>query len=138
MASITKPLTDYCSGVGKLIPATQRAEWMSTVVEEIANRCVDCAGLSRRHANFFCARYTTVLATMKKTDDSLKRLKKGRQGFSLFGSRAAEEAPEVEEDRVKVQMQADVEALIFAAKGLGVDVDSSEALKALRAIASDS
>ena len=75
---------------------------------------------------------------MKKTDDSLKRLKKGRQGFSLFGSRAAEEAPEVEEDRVKVQMQADVEALIFAAKSLGVDVDSSEALKALRAIASDS
>lgn len=83
-----------------------------------------------------CARrYAAILSTQKKTEDSLRWLKKGRQGLSFFG-RAASSAPAddgpSDDERVKAQMQMDVEALASDAVALGVEVDASEAFQALR------
>ena len=70
---------------------------------------------------------------MKKVDDSLRKLKKARQGFSLFGSnKQTGESAAADEDKVKVQMQTDVEALIMDAATLGTSVESSKALLSLR------
>lgn len=90
---------------------------------------------------------------MKKDTDALRRLKKGRAGgggasafSSLFGSSAASAASrnddassgqESEDEKVKAQMRADVEALAKDAKGLGIEVEESMALKALRAVVDD-
>ena len=83
-------------------------------------------------------RYTAILSTQKKTEDSLRWLKKGRQGLSFFG-RAASSAvggsgddAGGEDDRVKMQMQLDVETLAEDAVALQVDLDASEAFLALK------
>lgn len=79
-------------------------------------------------------RYAAILSTQKKTEDSLRWLKKGRQGLSFFG-RAASSTPEdgsTDDDRVKMQMQLDVETLGSDAKELGVDVEGSDAFAGLR------
>lgn len=84
-------------------------------------------------------RYTTILSTQKKTEDSLRWLKKGRQGLSFFGravgggggsGAGGEEGGE--DDRVKMQMQLDVETLAQDAVALEVAVEESEAFLALK------
>lgn len=93
-------------------------------------------------------RYEAALAKMKKDGEALRRLKRGRQGtgFSLFGrSSAASTAagagddggPTLEDERVKEQMGADVEAFAKDAQALGVELERSEALKTLRAVVED-
>lgn len=74
---------------------------------------------------------------MKKTEDSLRRYKKGKiSAFSLFGNAGSKDAEEgKDEERVRAQIVLDVDALGEDAKRLGVDVDSSEAFAALRATA---
>lgn len=72
---------------------------------------------------------------MKKDGDALRRLKKGRQGFQLFGSRSAtpaDKGPSAEDEQVKAQLHADVEAFVKDAVSMGIDVSQSEALAALR------
>jgi hypothetical protein len=81
-------------------------------------------------------RYTAILSEMKKTDSYLQKLKKGRQGFtSFFGSNKPNEEPAAkEEDRVKAQMQADVQVLVNeASTSLGVAVGACPPLQALLA-----
>jgi hypothetical protein len=72
---------------------------------------------------------------MKKSEDSLRRLKKGRQGFSLFGNRSVQDDQKQatgEEEKVKVQMNIDVEALARDARGVGVDVENLAVFDSLR------
>lgn len=84
-------------------------------------------------------RYESYLSAMKKTEDSLKRLKKGKKpAFSLFGgsSSSAKEAEEgKDEERIWRQMMLDVEGLGREARALGVDIEG-EGFGALRRIAS--
>ncbi|GAA6031739.1 hypothetical protein JCM8097_001962 [Rhodosporidiobolus ruineniae] len=114
--SILKELRAYLAGPGRVVEKDLREKWATAVVEDIA------------------ARYTAILSTQKKTEDSLRWLKKGRQGLSFFG-RAASSTPQPDEsddDRVKQQMQVDVEALARDAEELGVDVGGSGAFEGLR------
>ncbi|GAA6050782.1 hypothetical protein JCM3770_001642 [Rhodotorula araucariae] len=118
VASILKELRAYVAGPGRVVDEDMRRRWATTVVEDIAGR------------------YAAILSTQKKTEDSLRWLKKGRQGLSFFGRAAsaaagAEDGPS-DDERVKAQMQMDVDALAEDAKRLGVDVDASEAFGALR------
>jgi hypothetical protein len=79
--------------------------------------------------------YAAILSTQKKTEDSLRWLKKGRQGLSFFGRAASSSTTEEggsDDDRVKIQMQLDVETLGIDAKELGVDIEESEAFAGLR------
>ncbi|GAA5906257.1 uncharacterized protein JCM6883_005490 [Sporobolomyces salmoneus] len=114
--NILKELRAYLNGPARVVEEELRVRWATTVVDDIAGR------------------YAAILSTQKKTEDSLRWLKKGRQGLSFFG-RAASSTPEdgsTDDDRVKMQMQLDVETLGSDAKELGVDVDGSEAFAGLR------
>lgn len=78
-------------------------------------------------------RYSVILTTTKKTQAGLRWLKKGRQGLSFFGRGAAPaEDGSVEEDKVKLQMQLDIDTLVKEALTIGVDVTGSPAYDALR------
>ncbi|KAK4687993.1 conserved oligomeric Golgi complex subunit 2, partial [Tremellales sp. Uapishka_1] len=71
--------------------------------------------------------YAAVLASVRKTEDLLRRHRKGKKNtFSLFGSSNASTEADVneEEARFKSQMQVDTSTLAEIAKDLGVDVDS--------------
>lgn len=79
------------------------------------------------------------LAFTKKTEESLRRLKKGkRSAFPLFGSPASNsgDIDGREEERVRTQMMLDVAALGNSARELGVAVDQNLHFKELEAMAS--
>ena len=82
-------------------------------------------------------RYSTILAKMKEADNSIRRIRGNRQGFSLLGggSKVSAETAQADEDKVKVQMQIDVKALCQDAKELGIDIEQSKELLELRTVA---
>ncbi|BGP14663.1 hypothetical protein JCM10213_001627 [Rhodosporidiobolus nylandii] len=112
--NILKELRAYLQGPGRVVEEEVRRQWATQVVEDIAGR------------------YAAILSTQKKTEDSLRWLKKGRQGLSFFGRSAPAQSDESDDDRVKMQMQLDVETLAKDAEALGVDVEGSEAFGGLR------
>ncbi|GAA6061648.1 hypothetical protein JCM10212_002525 [Sporobolomyces blumeae] len=114
--NILKELKAYLGGPGRVVEEELRTTWATTVVDEIA------------------VRYAAILSTQKKTEDSLRWLKKGRQGLSFFGRATSSSTDDgsTDDDRVKLQMQLDVEALGDDAREVGVDIESSEAFGALR------
>ncbi|GAA6002082.1 hypothetical protein JCM10207_003064 [Rhodosporidiobolus poonsookiae] len=112
--SILKEVRGYVAGPGRVVEEELRIRWATSVVEDVASR------------------YAAILSTQKKTEDSLRWLKKGRQGLSFFGRSTPAAPDESDDDRVKMQMQLDVETLAQDARELGVDVDGSEAFGALR------
>lgn len=69
---------------------------------------------------------------MKKTEESLKRLKKGKMTtFSLFGSSAKDDEGR-DEERIRTQMMIDVEGFGRDAENLGVRLNSSDAFRSLK------
>jgi hypothetical protein len=67
---------------------------------------------------------------MKKTEESLRRLKKGRQtAFSLFSGAGA--GNDEDEERIRTQMILDVEAFARDAETMGVVPTASQAFKVL-------
>ncbi|KAH8107892.1 COG complex component [Cristinia sonorae] len=83
-------------------------------------------------------RYVYFLTAMKKTEESLRRLKKGRVStFSLFGGSgsAREDESRADEEKIRAQMILDVEAFGRDAEGLGVDVKQSESYRTLSELA---
>ncbi|KDQ21263.1 hypothetical protein BOTBODRAFT_197088 [Botryobasidium botryosum FD-172 SS1] len=85
-------------------------------------------------------KYAASLSSMKKTEDSLRRYKKGKKsGFSLFGvSASSQNEEERDEGRVRAQMMLDVQGLARDAASLGVDVEKSPAYESLRDMAAQS
>ena len=74
---------------------------------------------------------------MKKTEESLRRLKRGqRSAFSLFGSSSpAKDNARADEEQIRTQMVLDVEAFGKDARKLGVAVDESATYRALKELA---
>jgi conserved oligomeric Golgi complex subunit 2 len=71
---------------------------------------------------------------MKKTEESLRRLKKGKKpAFSLFSGSGVggKDDDSRDEDRIRTQMIIDVNAFGKDAEALGVDVLACEAFNAL-------
>lgn len=74
-------------------------------------------------------RYTSILVSVQKTEDLLRRHRKGKKStFSLFGSssNASTATIEEEEERFKQQMLVDIRALGNAAESLGVKLNEDE------------
>ncbi|THH26420.1 hypothetical protein EUX98_g7769 [Antrodiella citrinella] len=84
-------------------------------------------------------RYMYFLTAMKKTEESLRRLKKGKKStFSLFGSGSGSGGGVREdegEEKIRVQMILDVAAFGKDAESLGVVVEESESYRTLRELA---
>ncbi|KAJ7497349.1 COG complex component [Mycena latifolia] len=77
-------------------------------------------------------RYVYHLTGMKKTEDSLRRLKKGKKStFSLFGGSTREDDGQ-DEERIRTQMILDVEAFGKDGELLGVSLDASDSFKSLK------
>ncbi|KAL4073878.1 oligomeric golgi complex component, COG2-domain-containing protein [Scleroderma citrinum] len=73
-----------------------------------------------------CQRYSQYLTAMKKTEESLRRLKKGKKTtFGIFQSSNTQD-DDKDEERIQVQMMLDVEALGQDAQSLGIDTRSVE------------
>jgi len=81
----------------------------------------------------FHRRYIYYLTAMKKTEESLRRLKKGQKStFSLFGgSNTAKDNDRRDEERTRTQMILDVNAFSKDAESLGVDVLASDVFQSL-------
>ncbi|KAI0785678.1 COG complex component [Abortiporus biennis] len=79
-------------------------------------------------------RYIYFLTAMKKTEESLRRLKKGKKStFSLFGSSSTprEDEGRADEEKIRAQMILDVEAFGKDAEKLGVAVREHETYRSL-------
>ncbi|KAG1717692.1 uncharacterized protein EDB91DRAFT_1259420 [Suillus paluster] len=73
-----------------------------------------------------CQRYIQYLTAMKKTEESLRRLKKGKKStLSIFGSTAGKDDGK-DEERIRAQMILDVEAFKTEGEALGVDLQSMD------------
>ncbi|KAH9001596.1 COG complex component, partial [Lactarius akahatsu] len=80
-------------------------------------------------------KYIIYVTTMRKKEESLRKLKKGKKTpFSLFGGGPKEEDGR-DEERIRQQMALDVEAFGKDAETLGVDVQGSVSFKSLLEIA---
>lgn len=72
-----------------------------------------------------CQRYIQYLTAMKKTEESLRRLKKGKKStLSIFGSATAAKDDGKDEERIRAQMILDVKAFKTEGEALGVDMQS--------------
>lgn len=72
---------------------------------------------------------------MKKTEEGLKRLKKGKKStFSLFGNAPNLNNEAKDEERIRTQMILDVEAFGKDGESLQVEVDTNKHFIALKEI----
>lgn len=103
----------------------------SSIVESVAQKYDSSPWLSELIQLLF--RYSSHISGMRKTEESLKRLRMGRRtGFSLFGGSGGNADDDGRDDgRVRAQLILDVEAFSKEAGLLGVDYGQSAALKAL-------
>ncbi|KAI0709565.1 COG complex component [Cerioporus squamosus] len=77
-------------------------------------------------------RYIYFLSAMKKTEESLRRLKKGKKStYSLFGSSAREDDGRADEEKIRTQMILDVDAFGREAESLGVPVQENATYRSL-------
>lgn len=93
---------------------------------------------SRAVIEHVLSQYASMLASVRKTEDLLRRHKKSKKsGFSLFGSSSAASSEQEQDgdERFRRQMRCDVDALAADAKTLSVQVDSLPAWKELLDVA---
>ena len=79
-------------------------------------------------------RYTGLLATLKKQEESLQRLKKKSKGggFSFFGgSSTNQDGGGGEEERISMQLALDVEAFGREAQSLSIDLQRTQSFEEL-------
>jgi hypothetical protein len=70
---------------------------------------------------------------MRKTEESLRKLKKGKKAaFSLFGGVKDDDSRD--EERIRTQMILDAEAFGKEAQSLGIDIASNEDYESLKSI----
>lgn len=107
------------------------------VFENVAQRCFVFALKSER-CELTRLRYIFFLTAMKKTEESLRRLKKGKKSaFTLFGSSSSsrDDDGRADEEKIRTQMILDVEAFGKDAESLGVSVNDSYTYRSLKELA---
>ncbi|KAJ9114193.1 hypothetical protein QFC20_001709 [Naganishia adeliensis] len=113
ISSILKPLREYfaAGGLGEGLDEELSRAWIRAIVSEVV------------------ASYTSILVSVRKTEDLLRRHRKGKKaGFSLFASSSSNSGPSVEEEeqRFKQQMTADIMALAKEIEKLGISLETTE------------
>lgn len=86
--------------------------------ERLREAFLDC--VAREVFDSVCQRYIQYLTAMRKTEESLRRLKKGKKTtFGIFQSSSSTKDEDRDEERIAVQMMLDVDALGQDAQTLG-------------------
>ncbi|KAL1945811.1 hypothetical protein VTO73DRAFT_1813 [Trametes versicolor] len=90
------------------------------------------APVAREVFELVTQRYIYFLAAMRKTEESLRRLKKGKKStYSLFGTSGRDDDGRADEEKIRTQMVLDVEAFGREAEALGVAVQENAAYRSL-------
>ncbi|KAF8893790.1 oligomeric golgi complex component, COG2-domain-containing protein [Infundibulicybe gibba] len=120
VSSILRPLKYFFAigteeGPGILLKSSYLDLYAAQVVESVSHR------------------YIYYLTAMRKTEESLRRLKKGKKsGYSLFGNPQDDEGRD--EERIRMQMILDVDAFGKDASALGVHVAQIDSFQQLRSM----
>lgn len=122
VAGVLRPVRTFFgveSGTGP--GASLKEELMQPYAEEVFEAVVQ--------------KYIFYVTAMRKKEESLRKLKKGKKpAFSLFGG-APKEDDGRDEERIRQQMVLDVEAFGKDAETLGVDVQGNASFKSLHEMA---
>lgn len=111
-------------GPGERLKEELLRDVSTDVVESVCQRFVCSSGAIHMILTWH-QRYIQYLTAMKKTEESLRRLKKGKKStLSLFGSATAGKDDGKDEERIRAQMVLDVEAFKTEGEALGVDMQS--------------
>jgi len=116
--NILHPLRRFVEmeGLSQSIEVATRQAWATQVFEGIISR------------------YISYLEAMKKTEEALRKYQKGKVGAaSWFGSATSRDNETgKDEERIRMQVLLDIDALGQDASRLGVDVEGSEAYAILK------
>ncbi len=122
VAGVLRPVRTFFgleSGIGP--GASLKEELLQPYAEEVFEAMVQ--------------KYIFYVTAMRKKEESLRKLKKGKKPtFSLFGG-ASKEDDGRDEERIRQQMVLDVEAFGKDAETLGVDVQGNTNFKSLHEMA---
>lgn len=111
-------------GPGERLKEELLKDVSTDVVECVCQRFV-CPSITINVILTWYQRYIQYLTAMKKTEESLRRLKKGKKStLSIFGSATAGKDDEKDEERIRAQMILDVKAFKTEGEALGVDMQS--------------
>lgn len=122
---------------------TQPSYFIPTVFRPIHHVLASRSAIRERYgeawstpvADHVFSNYAGILASVRKTEDLLRRHRKTKKStFSLFSTSAASPDPDNEEERFKRQMLADIDALASDVRSLGVKVDDLAGWKELREV----
>ncbi|KAJ3803011.1 COG complex component [Lentinula aff. detonsa] len=115
--SILRPLKVFFGkdGVGAILKTGYLELWSNQVFESV------------------CEKYITQVSTLKKAEESLRRLKRGTKNttFSLFGNANSKDDESKDEERIRAQLILDVEAFGKDAETLGIIPGNNDAFVAL-------
>ncbi|EFP80775.2 uncharacterized protein PGTG_06731 [Puccinia graminis f. sp. tritici CRL 75-36-700-3] len=120
ISDILNDIQVYLEKYGKNLTEQVRTNLVSGIIDELS------------------AKYLAILINVQRSEDSLRKLKKGKHGFSIFNrnsnSDSNKAAPLVEDDelKVKVQLRLDVERLELDSIRLGADLSSSKSFLELK------
>ncbi|KAF4598583.1 hypothetical protein EYR38_006987 [Pleurotus pulmonarius] len=118
--SILRPLkVFFCIGTNEGPGASLKQEYLDAYANEVFDTVAQ--------------RYMYYLTAMRKTEESLRRLKKGKKvSYSLFGSSSSGKDDDgKDEARIRNQMVLDVEAFGKDGETLGVRTDRHESFRSL-------
>ncbi|KAJ3919433.1 COG complex component [Lentinula edodes] len=120
ITSVLRPLKVFFGlsgkdGIGAVLKTEYLDPWSKQIFENV------------------CEKYISHVSTLKKAEESLRRLKRGPKNttFSLFGSANPRDVEGRDEERIRVQLILDVEALRKDAETLGIIPGDSEAFVVL-------
>ncbi|KAF5386227.1 hypothetical protein D9615_002234 [Tricholomella constricta] len=139
VASILQPVKVFFGigvGDGPGLPLSEDylRPYSTEIFDNVSQRHVISVKIPSHATLTLIHRYIYYLSAMKKTEESLRRLKKGkRTTFSLFGNaNTGKDDDGRDEERIRVQMIHDVDAFGKDGQSLGVVLETSESYKALK------
>jgi hypothetical protein len=119
ISDILNDIKVYLEKYGKHLAEQVRTDLVSGIIDELSGK------------------YLAILINVQRSEDSLRKLKKGKHGFSIFNRNSTPDSSKtdlVEDDelKVKVQLKLDVERLELDSIRLGADLSSSKSFLELK------
>ncbi|TFK75389.1 COG complex component [Pluteus cervinus] len=121
VTSILRPLRTYF-GIGstEAVGSALKVDFLASFATQVFDSVVE--------------QYTSFVTVMKKSEESLRRLKKGKKsGFSLFGAAGGRD-DDGDEERIRIQMVFDVLAFGQDAASLGIELSKHKSFQNLQEI----